>query len=76
MTSITDQEHDYQIISDGRTVWINDMERCIGRLCKFSGELFLTNTRIKGDFDLFVSEVKQRYGIIIKEHHRPLWSNP
>ena len=70
----TDNEGDYQVSSDGRTVWINNKERCVARLSQRMGEFFLTNKRIEANFDLFVSEAERRCDITVKEHHRPSWA--
>jgi hypothetical protein len=71
---LIDREGDYEIMSNRHVVWINDPERCVGRLCEYFVELFLTNLRVAPDFDLFASEINHHYGITVAEHHRPQWA--
>lgn len=82
---MTAARSDFEIATDGRTVWVN-APNCVGRFCKFSAEVvdpdslhpsnLLTASGESGrtgitEWRWFVDEIARLHGIAVPEDKRP-----
>jgi hypothetical protein len=73
----------YEVTGDGRTVWVNSKERCIGRFCPVSYEIFfehgqtthMNNNPVK-DWERFVDEMGKYHHVIFDDECRPEFTKP
>jgi len=77
---------DHEVLSDGRTVWVNDERGCVARFgptgidvhrCDGSGKecLFCMHGRMKAeDWRAFREAVRIHHGYEIDDRHRPWWA--
>ena len=72
----------YEISSDGRTVWVNSNQGiCVARFCPISSEFFHPhfkciiheNKEPQTYWSMFVEEVLSLFKIQIENEHKPLY---
>ena len=73
-----------QILSDGKTVWVNSNETgsCVARFCKLSLEFMPKaetfnadpSKRDGADWGRFKDGVARRYGFVIGDEYEPKWA--
>ncbi len=76
----------HQITTDGKTVWINSPEVCLGRFSPQGIDVHRTaEQQIESgisclactpepDWDSFVASMKESHDITVEVNYRPLWS--
>lgn len=72
-----------EVISDGRTVWINGPEGAIGRFGRMGTDVHYPDTtgclycthgpQDEGDWWMFQTAMVLRHGVVVGDEHRPGW---
>lgn len=84
---LSEQTDTYEVLTDGRTVWVNSDVKILGRFCKYSAELVVYNSETGRDEVTTVSSaegrttaaewawfgdaIKRHHGIVVDETYRP-----
>ena len=75
---LRERHGEYEIVSNGRIVWINDSERCIARFTPNGLEFFdrmLARYPVEGpnaeDWSSFLSLLQEKFLLTVGDQHRP-----
>lgn len=80
--NISEQTDTYEVLTDGHTVWVNDVVRCLGRFGRFSAEIVVRDGRpitiinaqrktSRTEWSWFRDAIRRQHGIIVEETFRP-----